>query len=83
MDDILIIGLSNAHITEVINQLGLEFALKDMGDFKYFLRLEVTPSIDGLHLSQTKFVGDILRKAYMFDSKGCNTPTSVVDKLYV
>lgn len=83
MDDILITSLSNAQITEVINQLGLEFAFKDVGDFKYFLGLEVTSSIDGLHLSQAKFVGDILRKAHMFDNKDYNTPISVVDKLYV
>ena len=59
-----------------------EFALKDLGDFNYFLGLEVTPSSAGLHLSQTKYVGDILKKAHMLDSKGCNTPVSVVDKLY-
>ena len=81
VDDILIIGSNNVYITEVISQHSSEFALKDLGDFNYFLGLEVTPSVEGLHLSQTKYVGDILRKAHMLGSKGCNTPISVVDKL--
>lgn len=81
MDDILITYSSNAQITWVINYLGQEFALKDLGDFNYFLGLEVTLSIDGLHISQTKFVGDILRKCHILNSKGCNTPICVADKL--
>ena len=81
VDDILITGSSNAQVTEVISKLSLEFALKDLGDFNYFLGVEVTLSAEGLHLSQTKYVGDILRKAHMLGSKGCNTPISVADKL--
>ncbi|KAH9659677.1 hypothetical protein KPL70_023950 [Citrus sinensis] len=82
VDDILVTGSSYAQIEKIIALLGSEFALKDLGDFNYFLGLEVTPSSAGLHLSQTKYVGDILKKAHMLDSKGCNTPMSVADKLY-
>ncbi|KAH9805863.1 retrovirus-related pol polyprotein from transposon RE1 [Citrus sinensis] len=81
VDDILITGSSEVYISEVISLLSSEFALKDLGDFNYFLGVEVTPSAEGLHLSQTKYVGDILRKAHMLESKGCNTPISVADKL--
>ncbi|KAH9723455.1 retrovirus-related pol polyprotein from transposon RE1 [Citrus sinensis] len=81
VDDILITGSSNVYITEVISQLSSEFAVKDLGDFNYFFGVEVTPSAEGLHLSQTKYVGDILRKAHMLGSKGCNTPISVGEKL--
>ena len=59
-----------------------KFALKDLGGFNYFLGLKVTPLSAGLHLSQTKYVGDILKNTHLLDSKGCNTPMSVVDKLY-
>ncbi|KAH9731198.1 retrovirus-related pol polyprotein from transposon RE1 [Citrus sinensis] len=81
VDDILITGSSEVYISEVISLLSSEFALKDLEDFNYFLGVEVTPSAEGLHLSQTKYVGDILRKAHMLESKGCNTPISVADKL--
>lgn len=80
-DDISVTGSSNTQIETVVNQLGAEFALEDLRDFNYFLGLEVTPSTEGLHLSQTKYVGDILKKAHMLESKGCNTPIGVADKL--
>lgn len=72
VDDILISGSNQTHIEQVIKQLGLEFVLKDLGEFNYFLGLDVTPSVTGLHLSQTKYIGDILKKANMLESKGCN-----------
>ena len=53
-----------------------------MGEFNYFLGLEVTPSIQGLHLSQTEYIGDILKKANMLDSKGYNTHMNTIDKLH-
>ena len=81
VDDILITG-SNSHLVEkVIHQLGAKFALKDLGEFNYFLGLEVTPTVDGLHLSQTKYIGDLLKKAQMVNCKGCPTPMSSTEKL--
>ena len=81
VDDILITGSNNKLVEEVIGRLGSEFALKDLGDFNYFLGLEVTPSAAGLHLSQTKYISDLLKNAHMIDSKGCPTPMSSSDKL--
>ncbi|KAH9727210.1 retrovirus-related pol polyprotein from transposon RE1 [Citrus sinensis] len=81
VDDILITGSDNKLIKEVIGRLGSEFALKDLGDFNYFLGLEVTPSAVGMHLSQTKYIGDLLKKAQMINSKGCPTPMRSSDKL--
>ena len=82
VDDILITGSNSQLIEQVIHNLSSEFALKDLGKFNYFLGLEVTPSIQGLHLSQTKFIGDILKKANMLDSKSFNTPMNTTDKLH-
>ncbi|KAH9726123.1 Disease resistance-like protein DSC1 [Citrus sinensis] len=81
VDDILITGFDNKLVEEVIGRLGFEFALKDLGDFNYFLGLEVTPSAARIHLSQTKYIGDLLKKAQMIGSKGCQTPMSLSDKL--
>ena len=55
--------------------------MKDLGDFHYFLGIEVTLSVQGIHLSQTKYIGDILQKAHMLGSKGYNTPMSTIEKL--
>ncbi|KAH9657500.1 retrovirus-related pol polyprotein from transposon RE2 [Citrus sinensis] len=47
VDDILVTGSSSAQIEGIITLLGSEFALKNLGDFNYFLGLEVTPSSAG------------------------------------
>lgn len=56
-DDILVTGSDSKLVEKVINQLGSEFALKDLGDFNYCFGLEVTPSVERLHLSQNKYIG--------------------------
>ncbi|KAH9646728.1 retrovirus-related pol polyprotein from transposon RE1 [Citrus sinensis] len=81
VDDILVTGSHTRFVERIVHQLGTEYALKDLGEFNYFLGLEVTPSLEGLHLSQTKYIGDLLRKAQMLDSKGCQTPMSSTEKL--
>ncbi|KAH9699266.1 retrovirus-related pol polyprotein from transposon RE1 [Citrus sinensis] len=81
VDDILVTGSNDQLVEKVIHHLSSEFALKDLGEFNYFLGLEVTLSVEGLHLSQTKYVGDILKKAQMIESKGCSTPMSSTEKL--
>ena len=81
VDDILVTGSDNKLVEEIISRLGSEFALKDSGDFNYFLGLEVTPSAAGIHLSQTKYIGDLLKKAQIINSKGCQTPMNSSDKL--
>ena len=81
VDDILVTSSNIVLIENVIKQLGSEFALKDLGDFSYFLGLKVTPSVEGFHLVQTKYICDILSKANMLGSKSCTTPISVYEKL--
>ena len=49
IDDILIIGSNSKVVEYVIHNLNLEFALIDLGEFNYFLGLEVTPFMQGLY----------------------------------
>ena len=56
------------------------FALKDLGSLHYFLGIETSWIRDGnIHLSQTKYIKDILHKANMLGSK--SQPTSMVSLL--
>lgn len=73
IDDILVTDSNVQLIKNVIHHLSYQFALKDLAEFNYFFCLEVTPSIEGMHLSQTKYTGDIL--------KGCQTPMSSLERL--
>ena len=63
VDDILITVDNNTVIERFIKYLGDTFALKDLGEFNYFLGIEVTQGTkDNLHLSQAKYVRDLLTK---------------------
>ena len=43
------------------------FALKVLGELNYFLGIEVTKTTDGLHLSQAKYIADVLVKHNVAD----------------
>ena len=80
--DILITGDNNAMIERFIKYLGDTFALKDLGEFNYFLGIEVTHGVQGrLHLSQAKYVIDLLTKSDMKSCRESDTPMSTGQKL--
>ena len=52
-----------------------DFSLKDLGPLHYFLGIEVTRLANGsLHLSQQKYIRDLLAKSKMDKAKGISTP---------
>ncbi|KAH9723162.1 reverse transcriptase Ty1/copia-type domain-containing protein [Citrus sinensis] len=82
VDDILITVDNNTVIEKFIKYLGDTFALKDLGEFNYFLGIEVTQSTEGsLHLSQAKYVRDLLTKTDMKNCRESDTPMSTGQKL--
>lgn len=50
------------------------FALKDLGDLHYFLGIEVTKPANEIHLSQAKYIADILAKHDMISCSPIPTP---------
>lgn len=55
--------------------LHTQFVLKDLGILSYFLGIEVSyPPREGLFLSQTKYITDLLHKVDMFEAKSISTP---------
>ena len=52
-----------------ISKLSSVFTLKDLGILSYFLGIEVFYMSDGLHLSQKKYIRDLLVKAQMTTCK--------------
>lgn len=81
VDDILITGPDSVALERVIAELHTAFALKDLGLLSYFLGIEVSYTTYGMHLSQTKYIKDMLVKASMEDCKRCETPFSTRLKL--
>ncbi|CAL8165838.1 unnamed protein product [Prunus armeniaca] len=58
-----------------------KFAIKDLGSFKYFLRIEIASSSKGLFLNQCKYVLDLLQETGMLDTKPFITPIDCKAKL--
>ncbi|KAL0306858.1 UNVERIFIED_CONTAM: Retrovirus-related Pol polyprotein from transposon RE2 [Sesamum radiatum] len=74
VDDILLTGTSEGSLNEVKQYLDKLFTIKDVGSAKYFLGLELARSTHGLHVTQHKYLQDILRDASMLDARPTSTP---------
>ncbi|KAH9779182.1 retrovirus-related pol polyprotein from transposon RE2 [Citrus sinensis] len=81
VDDILITGPDSDLLESFIAKLSKVFALKDLGLVTYFLGVEVSYTYHGMHLSQTKYIKDLLSKASMQDCKGTDTHFNTSYKL--
>uniref|UniRef100_A0A803NMQ0 Reverse transcriptase Ty1/copia-type domain-containing protein n=1 Tax=Cannabis sativa TaxID=3483 RepID=A0A803NMQ0_CANSA len=66
--------LNNIAIKNVVATRNSKFSLKDLGDLHYFLGIEVQQTSSCLHLSQAKYIRDLLFKAQMRDAKPAPTP---------
>jgi hypothetical protein len=80
--DIIITSSCPDAINALLSDLKIEFALKDMGNLHYFLGIKVKNVIDGILLSQEKYVTDILCRAGMLSCKPVPTPMATSDKLF-
>ena len=69
VDDILLTGPSPSAINSAKDTLKTHFKLKDLGQAKYFLGLELSRSQQGLMLSQIKYCLQILEDTSFLDSK--------------
>jgi histone deacetylase 1/2 len=81
VDDIVVTSSSSQAVNQLVHDLRIEFALKDLGDLHYFLGIEVRRSREEIILSQTKYTSDILMKARMLGCKVATTPMSSTEKL--
>ena len=74
VDDIIITGNSPTQISRFIQSLSTRFSLKDLGDLTFFLGIEVSRTSAGLHLTQSRYIADLLHKANMTNAKAVATP---------
>ncbi|KAM6543699.1 hypothetical protein CsatB_008146 [Cannabis sativa] len=81
VDDILITGSNPKTVTDIITHLHNTFSLKDLGELKYFLGIEVTKNSNGLVLTQSKYAKDLLHRADMQDANPIATPMISGQKL--
>ncbi|RVW42603.1 Retrovirus-related Pol polyprotein from transposon TNT 1-94 [Vitis vinifera] len=74
VDDMVITGDDIEEISRLQGQLASEFEMKNLGGLKYFLRIEVARSTQGIFLSQRKYVLDLLSEVGLLECKPVDTP---------
>jgi hypothetical protein len=83
VDNIIIASSSQEAVSALLQDLRAEFVLKDLGPLHYFLSIEVKTINGGLHLSQSKYASDFLKRAGMMNCKPVMTPLPISEKLSV
>jgi hypothetical protein len=81
VDDIIVTGTHSAVITSLISQLQTKFPVKDLGPLNFFLGIEAHRTPDSLHLSQGKYITDLLHRTCMLGAKPAASPCSSGFKL--
>ncbi|CAA0839906.1 cysteine-rich RLK (RECEPTOR-like protein kinase) 8 [Striga hermonthica] len=74
VDDVLITGKSLEDIENLKSYLHDLFTIKDLGQAKYFLGLEIHRTGAGTYLSQRKYIMDIVHDLGLENSKPTTTP---------
>ncbi|RVW68219.1 Retrovirus-related Pol polyprotein from transposon RE2 [Vitis vinifera] len=81
VDDLVITGNDIQFVDHIIQKLGENFSLKDMGNLSFFLGVEVIPTRAGLFLSQHQYICDLLFTTNMLGAKDVSTPLSTTASL--
>ena len=74
VDDIIITGSDKVGIQETKEFLKSVFEIKDLGEMKYFLGIEICRSKEGLFMSQRKYTLDLLKDAGALGGKTAKMP---------
>ena len=74
VDDIIIASDDMNAVTHIKALLHAAFTIKDLGELKFFLGLEVARSKTGINLCQKKYTLDLLKDTAFLDSKPASTP---------
>ncbi|CAH9090919.1 unnamed protein product, partial [Cuscuta epithymum] len=74
VDDLILAGNNIDEISAVKTFLHKKFTIKDLGDLKYILGIEIARSAKGICLCQRKYTLDILSETGYLNSKPYTTP---------
>ncbi|TYK01779.1 Cysteine-rich RLK (RECEPTOR-like protein kinase) 8 [Cucumis melo var. makuwa] len=81
VDDIVLSGDDQAEISQLKQRMGNEFEIKNLGNLKYFLGMELARSKEGISVSQRKYTIDLLTETGMLGCRPADTPIEFNCKL--
>lgn len=81
VDDLLLAGRSQCHIDALKAMSYSNFHMKDLGDLRYFLGLEIDRSAAGFFVSQKKYTLDLLKDFPMQNAAPVKLPLDTHIKL--
>lgn len=81
VDDIIFGSTLNSICKDFAKFIGSEFEISMMGELKFFLRLKMNQTSDGVLISQQKCILELLKQYKMEDSKPINTIIGTSTKL--
>ncbi|KAL0546054.1 hypothetical protein IC582_015959 [Cucumis melo] len=81
VDDIVLTEDDQTEISQLKQKMGDEFEIKDLGNLKYFLGMEVARSKEGISVSQRKYTLDLLTETGMLGCRPADTPIDFNCKL--
>ena len=62
VDDMVITGNDKQEMLKLKQQLSSQFHMKDLGELRYFLGLEIVRTAQGLFVSQKKYALDLVQE---------------------
>ncbi|KAL5549787.1 hypothetical protein UlMin_005018 [Ulmus minor] len=74
VDDLIITGDDEVEILRTKENLSVRFQMKELGQLKHFLGLEVDRTQEGIFLCQQKYAKDLLKRFGMLECKPISTP---------
>lgn len=82
VDDLLITGNNVVLINQVKHDLQYKFRIKDLGEIKYFLRIEFSKSNQGIPMCQRKYALELISKVGLAGNKPMSIQLSLIMILY-
>ena len=73
VDDIILTGDNTGKVERLKKVLATKFEVKDLGQMRYFLGMEVARSRKGISISHRKYVLDLLTEITMLGCKPSDT----------
>ncbi|KAE9598264.1 putative RNA-directed DNA polymerase [Lupinus albus] len=82
VDDLVLVGDNLEEIESIKQILNDKFSIKDLGNLKYFLGMEVARTKSGINLCQRRYCLDLLQDVGLLAAKPASTPMDNTIKLH-